>query len=504
MPKRTFKQPVKLDPGDVKNLSQEDLVAILRGAENLIGAGGRNLLCKILKGSSAKEVLEHGMQNNPSYGYYSDHSVEEISHYVDRAILDGYFEIAYSGKLPTLVYSAKGLMIEMNTIADEWFNTCAAMVEAGGPYLMVFLKDCNRQTVFRLLDKIAEDGNKRFIPFLEAWKGNEVKKVRSRINAVIRELEGTGPKIRKHFDICFVDESVDEFVFYRLRMNDTFRQDCDQYLFIKDTHPGIQDIEIIRRLLNDRSCLLSADRALHNAALNHGRFSFFLDREAATITTQPLEGIKPRGILSAPEPISDKVISFSATPQETSRCYRAVYPDTPTRQKKMRTKRRRIRNYFGGNANMAHAAITLSTLPCQNRGGQLTGIRIRITALSGGIKALDACELYVWDKESDPLAAWCHALILMIQLQLTDIPIEFFFDTYCLAPPEEAGSGSKWSSLFADLLVDFTPEPVLTACPKGSLIERLRSKLQVLKRTETNEIVDSDLEKIARDWPSFK
>ncbi|MGK0185822.1 MAG: hypothetical protein ACI9R3_001605 [Verrucomicrobiales bacterium] len=498
MPRRTSKQPAKLDAGDVKKLPNEDLVAILRGAENLIGLGGRNLLCKILKGSSAKEVLEHGLQNNPSYGHFADFTLEAILHRVDRAILDEYLKISHSGKLPLLVYSARGLKIEMNTIICEWFEICSAMVESGGPYLMGFMKDSNRTTAFKFLDQIADAGDKRFIALLESWHKCEVKKVRARIQAVIRELQGTGPKIRKHFDTCFVDESIDEFFFYRLRMNDAFRQDYDHHQFIKETHPGVQDIEIIQRLLDDRSCLISADRALHNAALNLGRFSFYLDREAETVTAKPLDGIKPRGILSAQERLSDKIIPFStAAALEMSPMFHAVCPVDLGRQKKMRTKRRRIRNYFGGNANMGPASITLSTLPSRRKGGQLTGIRLRVTAFSGGIKALDASELYVFDQDADPLAAWCHVLILMIQLQLITIPIEIFYDTNRLTPPNEASGETQWSSLFAALLSDFESKPLMIACPKGNLIDRVRSKLQDLDRIQTNEIVDSDLRRIS-------
>jgi hypothetical protein len=43
-----------LDSKDFDKLSPADLKAILRGADELIGSGGRSLLVKILKGSRAQ------------------------------------------------------------------------------------------------------------------------------------------------------------------------------------------------------------------------------------------------------------------------------------------------------------------------------------------------------------------------------------------------------------------------------------------------------------------
>jgi hypothetical protein len=46
-----------------------DICAILRAADGLIGSGGRSLLTKILRGSRAKDVLSHDLDQNPAYGW---------------------------------------------------------------------------------------------------------------------------------------------------------------------------------------------------------------------------------------------------------------------------------------------------------------------------------------------------------------------------------------------------------------------------------------------------
>ena len=50
------------------------------------------------------------------------------------------------------------------------------------------MKEVNRQVVMRVLDKIDKDGTKKFLPYLEAWKMLEVKKVAARIAEVENKI----------------------------------------------------------------------------------------------------------------------------------------------------------------------------------------------------------------------------------------------------------------------------------------------------------------------------
>lgn len=47
MSKKVRRVPVILDAGEIKDLPQEDIQMILRGADELILTGGRSLLAKI-------------------------------------------------------------------------------------------------------------------------------------------------------------------------------------------------------------------------------------------------------------------------------------------------------------------------------------------------------------------------------------------------------------------------------------------------------------------------
>ncbi|MBW4082289.1 hypothetical protein [Paenibacillus sp. S150] len=54
MGRRSPEVEVQLDSGGIRNLPEHDIKAIFRAAGDLIMAGGRNLLAKILKGSRDK------------------------------------------------------------------------------------------------------------------------------------------------------------------------------------------------------------------------------------------------------------------------------------------------------------------------------------------------------------------------------------------------------------------------------------------------------------------
>ena len=58
MSKRYPKYEFRLNSRGIKDLSSKEIKAILRAADELIAAGVRSLLSKILKGSKDKKVLK--------------------------------------------------------------------------------------------------------------------------------------------------------------------------------------------------------------------------------------------------------------------------------------------------------------------------------------------------------------------------------------------------------------------------------------------------------------
>ncbi|HSL42656.1 MAG TPA: RQC-minor-1 family DNA-binding protein [Anaerolineales bacterium] len=183
----------ELDPKDVKKLQPEELKVILRGADELIGSGGRSLLVKILKGSHAQDVLQHHLEQCPVHGYFHHLSAEEILARIDRAILDGYLKVVYDYRLPVLVFTDAGWEIEKETFANELLAGLDELLTTKQPpYDMSYLKDRNRSLIWCLLDKIEASGNPKYLPLLEAWEQIDYKKIKLRIEQVIRAIKAAG------------------------------------------------------------------------------------------------------------------------------------------------------------------------------------------------------------------------------------------------------------------------------------------------------------------------
>lgn len=190
MSKKVRRVPVILDAGEIKDLPQEDIRMILRGADELISTGGRSMLAKILMGSKDKKIFEHKLNECPAYGYYQDMKLDDISKCIDWMIKKDYLRIEYDYRLPLLVFSEKGWQIEKETFAQELYQRICLDVEEKKARVIFEMKEVNRQVVMRVLDKIEKDGTKEFLSYLEAWKMLEVKKVAARIIEVENEIAG--------------------------------------------------------------------------------------------------------------------------------------------------------------------------------------------------------------------------------------------------------------------------------------------------------------------------
>ena len=181
MSRKVRRVPVVLDAGEIKNLPQEDIRMILRGADELISTGGRSMLAKILKGSKDKKILEYKLNECPAYGYYHDMKVDDVSKCIDWMIKKDYLRIKYDYRLPLLVFSEKGWEIDKETFAEELYQRFFLDIKEKNARVIFEMKEVNRQFVMRVLDKIEKDGTEEFLTCLEAWKLLEVKKVATRI-----------------------------------------------------------------------------------------------------------------------------------------------------------------------------------------------------------------------------------------------------------------------------------------------------------------------------------
>lgn len=177
-----------------KHLSETEILAILRAADEIIGQGGRTLLAKILKGSREKKVLELELDTCPVYGYFKAEKLEEVMNKIDWMIDYDFLDIEYDGKLPMIIYSERGWKIESDQRVDEFLSEWNQSISDDRPIPdMNYLKDRNRGMIFLFLDKINETGDNRYIPYLEAWGKIDYKKVKAKIQEVIDGLESKDP-----------------------------------------------------------------------------------------------------------------------------------------------------------------------------------------------------------------------------------------------------------------------------------------------------------------------
>ncbi len=182
-----------MDCGEISYLTDKEIKAILRAADEIIAVGGRSMLAKILKGSKDKKVLEYGLDKCPTYGFYNDISIKQITNRIDWMILNGYFKVEYRDRLPMLIFSKIGWEIERETYAEELLQKLVKLLVKNDYSFVEELKDRNRGMILLLIKKIKLTDNARFIPLLKAWKEIEYKKVQAEIQKTINYLikEGT-------------------------------------------------------------------------------------------------------------------------------------------------------------------------------------------------------------------------------------------------------------------------------------------------------------------------
>lgn len=175
-----------------ENISINEIKAILRRAHEVAARGGRSLLAKMLKGSKDKKVLELKLDSCPYYGFYKDITIEEITSKIDRVIEDGYLRIEYDYRLPLVYFTEAGWEIEQDTYTDELLEKLKEISRTKDFEFIKTLKHKNRKMILLLLDKIQNSVDSGFLPALEYWKSVDYKKVKSRIDGVIKKIGGGG------------------------------------------------------------------------------------------------------------------------------------------------------------------------------------------------------------------------------------------------------------------------------------------------------------------------
>jgi superfamily II DNA helicase RecQ len=190
MSRKVRRVPVTLNSRDVTELPEDEIRIILRGADDIIGSGGRGLLAKILKGSRQKAVLEHELDRSPVYGALSELSLEQVSARIDWLIIEGYLRIEYDYRLPVLVYTKRGWEIERETYAKELLGRLDRLVAEGDAVGdLNWLTEKNPEVLQLILEKIADTRDPKYLPVLKRWQNKATRRISNYIRETRRALQ---------------------------------------------------------------------------------------------------------------------------------------------------------------------------------------------------------------------------------------------------------------------------------------------------------------------------
>jgi hypothetical protein len=273
------------------------------------------------------------------------------------------------------------------------------------------------------------------------------------------------------------------------------------FVFLASEHPGIPDIEILDKLLDGRSVLLTQDRVLHNLAIGRGFRSMIKTSESGlTDRRLPHVAAPDRHLPVARGTLRDSY-AHRADP-EAQAITGCVSGFLSARQlKQFRTKRRRIRAHFGSSNNILAAALTIGQRRTPQ--GIIGGYMLKVDARHGVKSLFPASESYFMDRDcNEPLQATCWALMHLFRLQLQNCPLTLYHlesDALarCAILIADRGAAVSVVERMAARLLAAVFQLNVAKCTKGRFFDRVSDKLTQLGTFATNELVPFDVQALA-------
>jgi hypothetical protein len=272
-----------------------------------------------------------------------------------------------------------------------------------------------------------------------------------------------------------------------------------EIVWLQALYPAIPDVEILDKLLTPETVLLTQDRVLHNRALRQGARSMTLNA-AGQLTRKPLSLDARRLRAPAPSVLPTLKSTYEHEPHPIA--LKLSADRSPKALKAQRTRRRRIRSYFGAVDNIAQVSWTIGARPYQ--GHLLCGYVVHISGKQG-VKGLRASEAYGMDPAMAPdlAQALAHALCEVFHLHLEQVKHTFFVipgEAFELAQQMMEPLPADASPLRRALhpLWHAIPHKQLLPCAKGRFYEQMQRKLEQLTQSPSNEIVSLDFRDIAQ------
>lgn len=296
------------------------------------------------------------------------------------------------------------------------------------------------------------------------------------VQVVVDENVGPGQSIWEQFQRQFANRIFD-------------------YLFLRDQHIGIPDVEILEKLLRPESILLTDDCVLHMHALKRGFQSFTMDSQGK-LTNGRLKGVR---IEELPASAYKELLSDYRHQPKNDLVLRLSNGFAEKQFKRYRVVRRRIRSHFGSAAAINQVSVTIGEKLTRN--GLLCGFIVNIAGTSGvpGLRATEGYCLPIGDQTA-PEYCVIHALRDLYLLQLEQVSTELFVAspgaleicTHVL----RTNLAASPSSLALKALIDGIDKCKFTACTKGRFFDEMQQKLDQLSRGKKNEVTTVDFDQI--------
>jgi len=304
-----------------------------------------------------------------------------------------------------------------------------------------------------------------------------------------------------HIERVVVDEGVGPDSELMAQFRDRLGERQVVFVFLASEHPGIPDIEILDKLLDGRSVLLTQDRVLHNLAIGRGFRSMIktsesglTDRRLAQVAALDRHLPVVRGTLrdsyahqADPEAqaITGCLSGFLSAHQLKQVPHQAPQNPRPFRF---------FRQHPGRGTH--HWATA-------NRAGHYRRLMLKVDARHGVKSQFPASESYFLDRDcNEPLHATCWALAHLFQLQLQNYRLTLYH--------LESAALARCAILIANRGVAVTVvermvarllaavfQPNTAKCTKGRFFDRVSDKLSQLGEFGTNELVPFDVQALA-------
>jgi hypothetical protein len=304
-----------------------------------------------------------------------------------------------------------------------------------------------------------------------------------------------------HIERVVVDEGVGPDSELMAEFRDRLGERQVVFVFLASEHPGIPDIEILDKLLDGRSVLLTQDRVLHNLAIGRGFRSMIKTSESGLTDSRLAHVAAPDRHLPVVRGTLRDSYAHQADP-EARAITGCVSGFLSVHQlKQFRTKRRRIRAHFGSSDNILAAALTIGQRRITQ--GIMGGYMLKVDGRHGLKSLFPASESYFVDRDcNEPLHATCWALAHLFQLQLQNYPLTVYHLesaalARCAILIANPGAAVTVVERMVARLLACVFQPNTGKCTKGRFFDRFSDKLNRFGKFGTNELVPFDVQAMA-------